>query len=516
MSDVLLEAKGIVRRYPGNVALKGVDFRVHRGQVNVLIGENGAGKSTLMRILSGVERPDEGTLLLDGKEVAINSPRAAAALGISIVHQELATLLNLDVSDNVFAGREMVRGSLLVDRAGEDRRSSAALSRLHHGLPLHQKLSQLSLGSRQVVELARAIAHGCRILILDEPTSALSNAEAETLFHVIDEIKAAGVTIVYISHRLHELLHLGDHFTVLRSGSVAGEATRADATREWIVKRMSGEIFCDARTQRGELNDAPITLEVKNLSLSRSSQDEEAQSSLQEISFAVRAGEILGIYGLLGSGRTELLEALAGHRRLRSGVVSVQGKTVRVSHVADAMRAGLVLVPEDRQRDGLVPELSVRENIMLSSASGMFVSRARECEKVRALIKHLRIAVTDMELPVSTLSGGNQQKVLLARCLLRKPVVLMLDEPTRGVDVHAKAEIYRTLRELAARGLAILFTSSEIEETKTLADRALVLCQGSIAAELRADEITDSALFAAASPQVCVRSFGPTQSMEIA
>lgn len=502
MTEFLLEARGIVRLYPGNIALKGVDFRIHRNKVNVLIGENGAGKSTLMRILSGVEQADEGEILLEGKPVQIPSPREATALGIAIMHQELSVLPNLDVTENIFAGRELLRSGLVVDKSNENRQSQRALERLQQHLNVGRQISHLSLGTRQIVELARTIAHSSRILILDEPTSALSITEAASLFRVVEELKASGVSIVYISHRLHELLHLGDHFTVLRSGQVVGEATRENVTREWIVQRMSGRTDEAASTEGSASRGEEIVLEVSGLTLAPSVGDEAAQAPVHDVHLSLRRGEILGIYGLLGAGRTELLEGLAGHRRLEAGKILVQSKDVRPQSVSDAVRAGLVLVPEDRQRDGLIPDLSIRENIALVAHSGPVYSRQKEVERVRSLVRDLQIRVNDLELPVVALSGGNQQKVLLARCLMCDPVVLMLDEPTRGVDVGAKAEIYRILKTLASKGLSILFTSSEIEETRLLADRALVLCQGRVRLELQKVDLTDEALFAAASPNV--------------
>jgi erythritol transport system ATP-binding protein len=500
--NILLEARAIVRRYPGNIALKGVTFRAHRNKINVLIGENGAGKSTLMRILAGVEMADEGQILLDGNPVHFRSPRDAASHGIAIVHQELGVLPNLDVTENIFAGRELVKANTVVDRANEDRRSTSALERLRNPLQVRMTASQLSLGCRQLLELARAIAHGAKLLILDEPTSALSLTEAESLFRVLEEMKASGVTIIYISHRLHELLRLGDTFTVLRSGEIVGEGLRNAVTREWIVERMSGR--AEARELASHLSQLqqPVVLRAEGISIAPGLGEEIAQSPVDSVSLDLHQGEILGIYGLLGAGRTELLEALAGARHMLTGSVLIRGKSVRIRSVGDAIKAGIVLVPEDRQRDGLIPELSIRENIALDAPNGPLLSKAREDVHVRKLIKELNIVASDLELPVQALSGGNQQKVLLARCLMRSPTVLLLDEPTRGVDIGAKAEIYRALRQLASNGISILFTSSEIEETRLLAHRVLVMCQGRISAEFTGDLITDENLFSAASPHV--------------
>jgi len=504
--DIILEARGIYKRYPGNMALDNVSFRVHRNAVNVLIGENGAGKSTLMRILAGVEQPDSGAIRLDGAAITMRSPREASANGISIVHQELSVMPNLDISENIFAGREILKGRAFVDRSAEDARATSALKRLHTLIPVKTPTGQLSLGRRQVVELARVLAHGARILILDEPTSALSIAEAESLFEVIEELKRSGVSIIYISHRLHELLHLGDYFTVLRSGLVVGSAVREDVSRQWIVEKMSGRAEVRDPGLRSTGSGAKV-LRVSHLSLPASAGEDAVQAALHDVSFELHAGEVVGIYGLLGAGRTELVETLAGCRGRASGSLECKGLHALPQSVNEAIAAGIVLVPEDRQRDGLIPELSIRENIALATRpqslwTRLFVRRGEETAKVRELVAALNIAAKDLELPVAALSGGNQQKVLLARCLLRSPVVLLLDEPTRGVDVGAKAEIYRILRKLASEGLSILFTSSEIEETRALADRVLVLCQGRVAAEFKRTELSDGALFAAASPRV--------------
>lgn len=501
-SEIVLEARAITKRYPGTLALDRATLQIHRNKVNVLIGENGAGKSTLMRILAGVEMADEGSLLLDGAPIRVRSPREAAAHGISIVHQELSVLQNLDISENVFAGREPTHGVILLDRQTEDHRSAQALATLRKPMPVRTTTAQLSLGNRQIVEIARTLDQGARVLILDEPTSALSTTETESLFRVIGDLKSSGVTIVYISHRLHELLHLGEWFTVLRSGRVVGQAPRADVSREWIVERMSGRVVTRVAVDRSAPAKGPVLLSAKSLTLGSSGAEEATQAPLHQVSFDLHRGEILGIYGLLGAGRSELLESLAGARRLLAGSIVIHGKKINLSAVSDAVDRGIVLVPEDRQRDGLIPEMSIRENITIGSMHGLFVSRRQQLLQVQGLAKELNISVKDLELPVLSLSGGNQQKVLIARCLMRHPSLLLLDEPTRGVDVGAKGEIYLILRKLADQGIGILFASSEIEETRALADRALVLCQGRLSGEFLHDAITDTALFAAASPVI--------------
>ena len=502
-NDIALQATGVTKRYPGTLALDAIDFRAYRGKVNVLIGENGAGKSTLMRILAGVETPDEGELLLNGSRVVIQSPRDAARHGIAIVHQELSILSNMDIAENVFAGREPTLGGVVVDRASEDQRSAHALERLRKPLHVRSLAAGLPLGCRQIVEVARALDQGASIVILDEPSSALSNAETASLFDVIEELKRAGVTIIYISHRLNELLHLGDHFTVLRSGRVVGEAPRTDVSRQWIVERMSGRDVVNGRSLPSIESDIPTIFEARGISLTRSSSDDGAQAPLHDVTFSLHKGEILGLYGLLGSGRTELLETIAGARQRTAGVLNLNGRELQISNIPDAVKAGILLVPEDRQRDGIISDLSIRENITIGACKRAVLDKTSELQQARRLIADLSIAAAELELPITTLSGGNQQKVIIARCLMRSPALLLLDEPTRGVDVGAKADIYAILRKLAAQGIGIIFTSSEIEETQALADRVLVLCQGRIATEFtRSQLITDEALFVAASPAV--------------
>jgi erythritol transport system ATP-binding protein len=500
--EIILDARNITKRYPGSIALNDVTFSVYRGQVNVLIGENGAGKSTLMRILAGVEAADAGELLLEGKRVTLGSARDASAHGIAIVHQELLALANMNIRDNVFAGRELRRAACFVDRGMEDRRATVALARLRMPMDAATETGRLSLGARQIVEIARALDQGAKIIILDEPTSALSKTETESLFDVIADLKRAGVTMIYISHRLHELLYLGDRFTVLRSGRNVGEATRAEADRQWIVERMSGRKEPSSSTIRPGNASKPPALAVRELNLLPTSGEETAQAALHDVCFSLREGEILGFYGLLGAGRTELLEAIAGLRRIDSGEIRLRGKLLRLDSVRSVLQAGIVLMPEDRQRDGLFPDLSIRANMAMAAKMGLFLSRREEMKRVTDIARDLHITASDIELPVTTLSGGNQQKVLLARCLLCSPAVLLMDEPTRGVDVGAKVEIYGILLALAAKGLSIIFTSSEIEETRALAHRVLVLCQGAISAEFAHDELTDEGLFAAASPSV--------------
>jgi erythritol transport system ATP-binding protein len=507
--ETVLEAIDIVQKYGGITALKGVTYRVLRGKVNVLIGENGAGKSTLMRILAGVERPLGGSVLLDGQPVTFRGSGDAARQGIAMVHQELNVLPNLDIAENIFAGRELCTPYGFIKETKQRQISADAMKSLGHPMNTRTLVGQLSLGRQQITELARSLAHEARVLILDEPTSALSRSEAETLFAAIEDLKRNGVSIVYISHRLNEILRLGDFFTVLRDGRVVGNAPRAEVDRRWIVECVTGRpaqsVGFSPAVASGREALCVESLDVLGSGVGGTvggTRGSAARPLLEDISFSVSAGEIFGIYGLLGSGRTELLEAIAGARPIAEGTLRVRGERLLSGSVERAVARGIVLMPEDRQADGLIPSSSIRENISLADFDGLkigpFLSRKKELAKVRRIAEQVKLKAHDFELPVTSLSGGNQQKVMLARCLMRSPSILLLDEPTRGVDVGAKHEIHRILRDLKATGVSIIFTSSEIEETCALADRILVLSGGRISAELASGEASEEVLFAAA------------------
>ena len=503
--DIAVEARGIVKCYPGTVALKGVDFAIYQGQINVLVGENGAGKSTLMNLLAGVDTPSAGQILVYGKAVQFQSVRDAAGFGIAMVHQELSLLPNLNVAENIFAGRERHSRFGLLRWRQQEQESAAALELLQHPLPPRALAGALPLGDQQIVELARALVQQARILILDEPTSALSPPEVKALFRVLGQLKQNGASILYVSHRLDEVLEIGNFFTVLRDGQIVGQASRRTVSKRWLVENMTGR---SSFQPSGDLGSTPAAetagaLSIRALTLAERLPQERERIRLSEISFTLRKGEILGVYGLLGAGRTELLECLAGLRPEFTGEVRLDGRLLRLESVASAIRSGLILVPEDRKRDGLVPELSLRENISLAGLSecctGPWISRRKELEHIRRIETELNLKAGDRELPVSALSGGNQQKAILARCLMAKPAVLLLDEPTRGVDVGAKAEIYRILRRLAHQGLSIIFSTSEAEELTALADRCLVLSRGRITADANANPLPEELLYNAAS-----------------
>lgn len=500
--SVALCARRIVKQYPGTTALKSVDFDVQRGKVNVLIGENGAGKSTLMKILAGIEEPTSGELLLDGKPLRLSSVQDAMRHRIAMVHQELNLLPNLTVAENIFAGRELRNRFGWIDRSTQENKCQRAMKRLGYEVSPGALLESLALGDQQVVELARALAQDARILILDEPTSALSVAEVEALFHTIEELKCQGVSIIYISHRLDELLRIGDLFTVLRDGKMVGVCNRSEVTRSWLIERMTGRSVAPLVSGLS-VTDSAARLNVEKISLSRTMRDGSKRELLQDVSFSLKAGEVVGFFGLLGAGRTELLETLAGFHPEADTAVSLKGQTISLASPLSCTRNGIMLIPEDRKADGLMLDLSIRQNIAAAGVRGGvrwgFVRAGAELEKLRTAASHLNLKISEWDHPVSSLSGGNQQKVLLARCILYSPEVLLLDEPTRGVDVGAKAEIYAILRQLASRGMSILFTTSEVEEAYALADRVLALSRGKIRCEQRSGAFNEEELMAAAS-----------------
>jgi ribose transport system ATP-binding protein len=488
-------ARGICKRFPGVQALTDVSLSLSRGEVLALIGENGAGKSTLMKILAGVQRPDAGEILLDGKPVVLDSVRAAQQLGIALIHQELNLADNLDVGTNIFLGREPRRFGL-IDRARIDDDSRVVLRQV--GLDCSPRLvvSRLSIGYQQMVEIAKALSANARILIMDEPTSSLTSSEATRLFGVIKELRSRGVSIVYISHRLGEVKELADRVVVLRDGRNAGELSRQEIDHDRMVRLMVGRELSQfyARTVH---HPGQAMLEVENLRVPGRGDF--------PINFSIRSGEIVGLAGLVGAGRTELLQAIFGVTPA-AGTIRVAGKPLALKNPLDAIRAGIGLVPEDRKQQGLVLEMSIRHNLSLarvglSSRMG-FLDQGDERRLATEAIDQLRIRTPSDRQIVQLLSGGNQQKVVLGKWLALKPRVLLLDEPTRGVDVGAKQEIYRIMERLASEGVAILFVSSEMEEVLGMSDRTLVMHEGRLAGELARDQLSEEAIMRLATGRI--------------
>jgi erythritol transport system ATP-binding protein len=484
VSDVVMRASGVSKVFGATHALRGVDFAVERGRITALFGENGAGKSTLMKILAGIEQPTTGQIELDGAPVTLLSPRRAADLGIVIIHQELSLFPNLSISDNLFMAREQRRRGM-VDQQAQRRVTAELMERLEEPLDARTLVSDLRLGQQQIVEIARALAQDARVLIMDEPTSALSTAEVEVLFRVMRELTAAGVSIVYISHHLEEALEIADRVVVIRDGQLVAESEAEAVDLAWIVERMVGRnpdtLFTDEHSQAGDER-----LRVEHLTVADPANP--GRLAVDDVSFSVRAGEIVGLYGLMGAGRTELLETIAGRLVAESGEILVDGKPVGAG-IALRIAGGVTLVPEDRQRDGLVPPMTVGQNLSLAAlrrfVRGPLVAPDAEREAVEAMIGDVTVKTSGPGAPITSLSGGNQQKVVLGKALLTQPGVLLLDEPTRGIDVGAKADIFALVTTLARRGLAVVFATSEIEEALHVPDRLLVLAKGKVIREVR-------------------------------
>ena len=485
-SEVVLSARDVVKTYGGTRALKGVNFDIHRGKVTTLFGENGAGKSTLMKILSGVTTPTSGEIILDGQQVVFASTVDARDRGVSIIHQELSLAPNMSVQDNIFLGRE-IRGRSGVDYAEEDRQTRALMRELEEEIEPSTLVEDLRLGQQQIVEIARALSVNARILIMDEPTSALSASEVDVLFKVIRDLTARGVSIVYISHHLEEALQITDYAVVLRDGAITATADAADIDLNWIVRNMVGEHYDRGSPPTG-YPFGDVALSVSDVCV-----EDKGKTGLlvDHLSLDVRAGEIVCLYGLMGAGRTELLESIAGRVPLASGQVTLHGRKLAGLSIADRIGRGLVLVPEDRQRDGLVQTMSVGQNLSLASIGSfvrnMLTSPSREKALVDTSIRNVHIKTAGGDAPIGSLSGGNQQKVVIGKMLATGPSAILLDEPSRGIDIGAKAEVFRLLGEKAAQGLAVVYSTSEVQECLSIAHRIVVMRKGKISAEFGPD-----------------------------
>ncbi len=498
---VVLEARNIVKHYGGVEALKGVNFEIRRGTVTTLFGENGAGKSTLMKILSGVEEPTSGEILLDGEPVEFGSTTQANAKGISIIHQELSLAPNLSVRDNIFMGREL-HGSFGVDFAKEAEAARELMKGLQFDVDPATLVSDLRVGQQQIVEIARALSVNSRILIMDEPTSALAATEVEVLFGLIRDLTARGVAIVYISHHLEEALEITDHAVVLRDGSMTARGERSDIDLEWIVRHMVGDHYDLGTPPTGYDFGEPV-LQVSNLRVIDSMNHERAV--VDGMNLEVRAGEIVCIYGLMGAGRTELLEAIAGRGVVESGEIRVSGELLKRQTIAERIDMGVGLVPEDRQRDGLVQTFDVGKNLTLSSLGSViengFLSRKAEHRVSVDLIDRVTVKTQGPGLNIGSLSGGNQQKVVIGKVVGTKPRLMLLDEPSRGIDVGAKGEVFRLLTERAREGVAVVFSTSEVAECLSIAHRVIVMRKGRISAEFGSDA-TKATIMAASGEAV--------------
>ncbi|MFD0774778.1 sugar ABC transporter ATP-binding protein, partial [Streptomonospora algeriensis] len=494
----VLRTRGLTKRFPGVLALDGVDFDLYHGEVHALVGENGAGKSTLIKVLTGVYAPDGGDVHYHGRAVRFDTPLRAQQAGISTIYQEVNLVPLLSVARNLFLGREPRRFGL-IDFGRMHREAAAVLRDYGVEVDVTRPLQGLSMGARQMVALARAVVADARVVIMDEPTSSLEPREVETLFSVIGGLRERGITVVYVSHRLDELYRICDRVTVLRDGRVVHTGALAGLERLRLVSLMLGREAEQVEQQGTTTFGGPHERRTEEPVLVAEGLDDRRR--LHGVSLAIRPGEVLGLGGLLGSGRTETARAITGAAPLRSGRITVAGVPLRRRSTAAAIAAGISMLPEDRKSEGIIPELSVRENIALAAMPRLsrfgLVSERRIDRVVDVFVERLRIKSAGTRQKAAELSGGNQQKVLLARWLALHPQVLLLDEPTRGIDVGAKAEVQRLVDELAAEGLGVLLISSDLEELIEGADRVVVLKDGAVVGELSGDEVSEGALMRA-------------------
>jgi ribose transport system ATP-binding protein len=492
----LLELKGITKRFPGVLALSDVSFAVGRAEVVALIGENGAGKSTLMKTLGGVHQPDEGEIFFDGKKVTIAKVADALGLGIGFVHQELNVLDNLDVAANVFMGREpLVGGPLrLVNQRRMWTESETYLKRLGLAISPRKLLNELSIAQQQMVEIAKALSQNARVIIMDEPTSSLTLSETDRLLATIKDLRASGVSVIYISHRLGEIEQIADRAVALRDGRNAGELSRGEIKHENMVALMVGRKLEDLFV-KGKGPQEPGYFQVEGLRTT--------YRPHHRISFGVAKGEILGFAGLVGAGRSEMAQAIFGVEPPLEGTVRLGGQELKIRNAREAINAGIYLVPEDRRHTGLITSMTIRENITLPGlkrySPGMLISRGREEEVSKQQVASLRVKTPSIETRAMNLSGGNQQKVVLGKWLSLGPKLIIFDEPTRGIDVGAKAEIYRLMRELADRGVGIIMISSDMEEVLGVSDRVAVMHEGDITGILPRDKFSEKAIMSLAT-----------------
>lgn len=490
--EPLLELKDIDKSFPGVKALSGATLRIYPGRVMALVGENGAGKSTLMKVLTGIYKKDAGEVIYQGESCAFNGPKSSQEAGIGIIHQELNLIPELTIAENIFLGREFTRAFGAIDWKNMYAEADKLLARLNLAYSSHRLVSELSIGDQQMVEIAKVLSFGSKVIIMDEPTDALTDTETESLFSVIRELRDQGCGIVYISHRLKEIFEICDDVTVLRDGQFIGEKPVASLKEDTLIEMMVGRKLED-QYPRINIPQGKAKLNVINLS----------GEDVHDVSFSLHESEILGISGLMGAGRTELMKIIYGALPKTNGTVELDGKPCQIKKPAEGLEQGIVYISEDRKRDGLVLGMSVKENMSLTAlryfSRGMGVLNHKEEQlTVGDFIKLFNIKTPSMDQIIGFLSGGNQQKVAIARGLMTRPKVLILDEPTRGVDVGAKKEIYQLINKFKQEGLSIILISSEMPEVMGMSDRILVMHEGRISGEFSAHNVTQEMLMAAA------------------
>ena len=494
MGEVILTMKGIDKSFPGVHALDHVDLEIRKGEVHALMGENGAGKSTLMKVLTGIYSKDSGSITYEGKEVEFTSPRDAQDAGIVIVHQELNMLNHLTVAQNIFIGREIMNGKLIND-AKMNEEAAKLFRQLNIDIDPKEKMGNLTVGKQQMCEIAKAISHEAKVIIFDEPSAALTEAEIEELFKIIRDLRDKQLGIVYISHRMDEIKVITDRVTVMRDGSYVGTLITKDCTKDDIINMMVGRvIYEDPKTESNVAPDAPVVLKVEHLN---------AGKMVQDVSFELHIGEILGFSGLMGAGRTETARALFGADPKESGDIYVNGKKVDIKSPMDAVKCGIGYLSEDRKRYGIVVAKSVAENSTMASMenfmNGIFINKKKENEIAKKYVNDLKTKTPGVDQLVVNLSGGNQQKVVIAKWLVRNCDILIFDEPTRGIDVGAKSEIYHLMNELVAEGKSIIMISSEMTEILRMSDRIVVMCEGKKTGEIDISEATQENIMHAAT-----------------
>ena len=479
MNEVILQMKDIEKHFSGVHALKSVQFELRAGEVHALMGENGAGKSTLVKVLCGIYKRDGGEINYFSQPVDFSSIAESQKAGISVIHQELNMMNHLTVAQNIYIGREPKRGIMIDDRKME-RDAAELFNRIGVKIDPSVKLGTLTVGKQQMVEIAKAISHDCKLLVLDEPTAALTQPEVEELFKIMRDLKAKGIGMIYISHRMDEINRISDRVTVMRDGEYINTVNTAETTKEDIVKMMVGRVIYGDKKEAGKVaEDAPVVLEVKNLN---------AGKEVKDVNFKLRRGEILGFAGLMGAGRTEVARAIYGADPRDTGEIYINGEKKNISTPEQAVKNGICYLSEDRKRYGLMLKKSVTENTAIASVDkfikGGWIDDRKMCEKSAEYNQMLKTKTPSMEQQLKNLSGGNQQKVIVARWLMKDCDIFIFDEPTRGIDIGAKSEMYELMEDLAAKGKSIIMISSELAEIQRLSDRVIVMCEGRITGEL--------------------------------
>ncbi|MBB6284703.1 sugar ABC transporter ATP-binding protein [Geobacillus subterraneus] len=499
MSSLLLKMEGIYKSFPGVQALSNAQFELRAGEVHALVGENGAGKSTLMKILTGIYQRDEGRIIYNGEEVEIPNPKKAQELGIGIIHQELNLIPDLTVAQNIFIGREPRKAvRLFVNENEINYKTKQLLDQLNLDLDSKETVSNLTVAKQQMVEIAKALSFNTRVLIMDEPTAALTESEIEALFKIINQLRKKGVGIVYISHRMEELKRITDRITVMRDGCYIGTVETKDVSIDEIISMMVGrEVYISAKPGMGTVGTERV-LEVKNLG---------RKGVFENVSFYLRKGEILGFAGLMGAGRTEVARAIFGADPIDTGEIYVKGKKVEIKSPADAVRYGIGYLSEDRKRFGLMLEMDVKTNIAIASFKKFlrslgWVDDGKIADVSTKMVESLKIKTPNIDQQVKFLSGGNQQKVVISKWLTRDCDILIFDEPTRGIDIGAKGEIYKLLNDLAAQGKSIIMISSELPEILRMSHRIIVMCEGRITGELSNENVTQEMIMSYATKRV--------------